>query len=158
VEFPGYVETEEGRAEALEACKQLDAGVSAPWMLLSAGVGYEAFKTQVEIACRAGASGFMAGRSIWRDAASTHDPKKRESAAKDAVSRLSELASVTRRHGRPFAPKLEGKDCGFCWRHYWLPAHWAGGQSFSRSSVGPAIRLAWTQTRGGFLAQSCYLH
>ena len=65
-------------------------------MLLSAGVGYEAFKTQVEIACRAGGSGFMAGRSIWRDAASTHDPKKRESAAKDAASRLSELAAVTR--------------------------------------------------------------
>src|ERR1700751_2777696 len=55
VEFPGYVETEEGRARAREACKQLDAGVSAPWMLLSAGVGYEAFKPQVEIACRAGA-------------------------------------------------------------------------------------------------------
>ena len=41
VEFPGYVETEEGRARAQEACKQLDAGVSVPWMLLSAGVGYE---------------------------------------------------------------------------------------------------------------------
>src|SRR5215469_861606 len=108
VEFPGYVETEEGRAKALEACKHLDAGVNVPWMLLSAGVGYEAFKTQVEIACRTGGSGFMAGRSIWRDAASTHDPKKRASAAKDAVRRLSELAAVTRQYGRPFAPKLEG--------------------------------------------------
>jgi hypothetical protein len=53
-----------------------------------AGVSYEAFQTQIEIACRAGGSGFMAGRSIWRDAASTHDPKKRESAAKDAASRF----------------------------------------------------------------------
>lgn len=108
VEFPGYVETEEGRAKALAACKQLDAGVSVPWMLLSAGVGYEAFKTQVEIACRAGGSGFMAGRSIWRDAASTHDPKKRTSAAQDAARRLSELAALTRKHGKPFAPQLDG--------------------------------------------------
>ncbi|HYY27245.1 MAG TPA: tagatose 1,6-diphosphate aldolase, partial [Chthoniobacterales bacterium] len=71
VEFPGYVETEDGRAKAQEACERLDEGVSVPWMLLSAGVGYEAFKTQIEIACRAGGSGFMAGRSIWRGAAST---------------------------------------------------------------------------------------
>jgi tagatose 1,6-diphosphate aldolase len=119
VEFPGYVETEEGRAKAREACKQLDAGVNVPWMLLSAGVGYEAFKTQVEIACRAGASGFMAGRSIWRDAASTHDPKKRESAAKGAASRLSELAAVTRQHGRSFAPKLEGKDLIQAFPEFW---------------------------------------
>jgi tagatose 1,6-diphosphate aldolase len=123
VEFPGYVETEEGRVKALEACKQLDAGVNVPWMLLSAGVGYEAFKTQVEIACRAGGSGFMAGRSIWRDAASTHDPKKRESAAKDAASRLSELAAVTRQHGRPFAPKLEGKDLARAFPEFWY-ANW----------------------------------
>jgi tagatose 1,6-diphosphate aldolase len=123
VEFPGYVETEEGRAKAFEACKQLDAGVNAPWMLLSAGVGYEAFKTQVEIACRAGGSGFMAGRSIWRDAASTHDPKKRASAAKDAANRLSELAAVTRAHGRPFAPKLGGKDLARAFPEFWY-ANW----------------------------------
>jgi len=123
VEFPGYVETEEGRAKALEACKQLDAGVNVPWMLLSAGVDYDAFKTQVEIACRAGASGFMAGRSIWRDAASTHDPKKRESAAKDAVGRLSELAAVTKQHGRPFAPKIEGKELARAFPEFWY-ANW----------------------------------
>ncbi|MBV9276378.1 MAG: tagatose 1,6-diphosphate aldolase [Verrucomicrobia bacterium] len=123
VEFPGYVDTEEGRAKALEACKQLDAGVNVPWMLLSAGVGYQAFKAQVEIASRAGASGFMAGRSIWRDAASTHDPKKRESAAKDAHSRLSELAAVTRRHGRPFAPKLEGQELTDAFPEFWY-ANW----------------------------------
>ena len=96
--------------ECAEFSLPLDAGVDVPWMLLSAGVGYEAFKTQVEIACRAGGSGFMAGRSFWRDAASTYDPKQRAPAAKDAADRLSELAAVTRRHGRPFAPKLEGKD------------------------------------------------
>ena len=123
VEFPGYVETEEGRAKAAEDCKRLDAGVNVPWMLLSAGVGYEAFKIQVEIACRAGGSGFMAGRSIWRDAASTHDPEKRESAAKDATRRLSELAVVTRKYGRPFAPRLEGKDLVRAFPEFWY-ANW----------------------------------
>jgi tagatose-1,6-bisphosphate aldolase len=92
-------------------------------MLLSAGVGYEAFKTQVETAFRAGGSGFMAGRSIWRDAASTHDPKKRVSAAKEAASRLSEFAVLTRQLGRPFAPKLEGKDLARAFPDFWH-ANW----------------------------------
>jgi len=119
VEFPGYVETVEGRAKAEAACKKLDAGVNVPWMLLSAGVGYEAFKTQVEIACRAGGSGFMAGRSIWRDAAATHDPEKRKSAAKDALRRLSELAAVTRQLGKPFAPRIEGKALAEAFPEFW---------------------------------------
>jgi tagatose 1,6-diphosphate aldolase len=123
VEFPGYVETEEGRSNALEACRQLDSGVDVPWMLLSAGVGYEAFKTQVEIACRAGGSGFMAGRSIWRDAASTHDPHQRVSAAKAAAARLAELAAITKQHGRPFAPKLEGQDLAEAFPEFWY-ANW----------------------------------
>jgi tagatose 1,6-diphosphate aldolase len=123
VEFPGYVETEEGRSKALEACRRLDSGVDVPWMLLSAGVGYEAFKTQVEIACRAGGSGFMAGRSIWRDAASTYDPRERVSAAKAAAARLAELAAITKQHGRPFAPKLGGKDLAEAFPEFWY-ASW----------------------------------
>jgi tagatose 1,6-diphosphate aldolase len=123
VEFPGYVETEEGREKAKEACKKLDAGVSVPWMLLSAGVGYDAFKSQVEIACRAGGSGFMAGRSIWRDAAATHDSEKRVSAVRDALRRLSELGAVTRQFGRPFAPRLKGKSLAEAFPEFWY-ANW----------------------------------
>src|SRR6266516_2492641 len=70
VEFPGYVSTEAERDRAAAACKELDAGIDVPWVILSAGVGYEEFKKQVSIACSAGASGYLAGRSIWRDAVS----------------------------------------------------------------------------------------
>src|ERR1700737_4720657 len=101
VEFPGYVEDDAGRSKAYEACRALDASVHTPWVILSAGVGYETFKSQVEIACRAGASGFLAGRSIWRDAASTPDPAERINAGKAAAKRIAELASIARAHGRP---------------------------------------------------------
>jgi FCD domain len=47
------------------------------------------------------------------------------------------------------------KDCGFCWRHYWLSAHWAGGQSFSGVSVGAAIRQRITRTKSGREAFEC---
>ena len=102
VEFPGYVASQQGRDSAAAACKELDSGVNVPWVILSAGVGYEDFKTQVEIACRAGASGYLAGRSIWRDAVSTPDPAARAAAVSGARSRLDELNTITRANGRPY--------------------------------------------------------
>jgi len=110
VEFPGYVDSQPGRGNATAACKELDAGVNVPWVILSAGVGYADFKTQVEIACRAGASGYLAGRSIWRDAVSTRDPGARAAAVKDARTRLDELNAVTRANGRPYLPAHELTD------------------------------------------------
>lgn len=104
VEFPGYVDTEAGRDRSATACKELDAAVDVPWVILSAGVGYDDFKVQVEIACRAGASGYLAGRSIWRDAVSLHEPAARAAAIDAARSRLDELNAVTRANGRPFKP------------------------------------------------------
>jgi tagatose 1,6-diphosphate aldolase len=104
VEFPGYVDTEKGREAAAAACKELDAGIDVPWVILSAGVGYEDFKIQVEIACKAGSSGYLAGRSIWRDAVSLHEPAARDAAIHAARSRLDELNAVTRASGRPFNP------------------------------------------------------
>jgi tagatose-1,6-bisphosphate aldolase len=119
VEFPGYVDTEDGKSKALEACQRLDAAVTAPWVILSAGVGYDSFKTQIEIACNAGASGFLAGRSIWRDAASTKDPELREKAGIDAASRLAELANITRACGKPFNPQLEGEELTRAFPEFW---------------------------------------
>jgi tagatose 1,6-diphosphate aldolase len=123
VEFPGYVDTPEGRTSAMAACAELDAAVHVPWVILSAGVGYPDFKTQVEIACRAGASGYLAGRSIWRDAVSTHDPAGRERAIVEARGRLAELNTVTRTHGRPYFPTLSLEDV-----LKELPAEWYRGR------------------------------
>jgi tagatose 1,6-diphosphate aldolase len=119
VEFPGYVDSETGKSKALEACQRLDAAVTVPWVILSAGVGYDSFKTQVEISCNAGASGFLAGRSIWRDAASTKDPELRERAALDASNRLAELANITRACGKPFSPQLEGEELTRAFPEFW---------------------------------------
>jgi len=119
VEFPGYVDTDAGKAKALEACRQLDAAINVPWVILSAGVNYDSFKVQVEIACDAGASGFLAGRSIWRDAASTKDPALREQASLDANNRLAELANITRACGKPFSPQLEGEELTQAFPEFW---------------------------------------
>ena len=104
VEFPGYVDTEAGIDAARKACAELDSAVSVPWVILSAGVGFEDFVTQLELACAAGSSGYMAGRSVWRDAVSTVDPTARAEAVSASLSRIERLNSVTRKHGRPYLP------------------------------------------------------
>ena len=106
VEFPGYVDTPAGRAASVDAANELTERTSAPWVVLSAGVDYDDFATQIEIASEAGASGYVAGRSIWRDALLTHDPAKRDGAIAEIKHRFDRLNELTRRGGRPVPAAL----------------------------------------------------
>jgi tagatose 1,6-diphosphate aldolase len=102
VEFPGDVSTADGREIARQNCERLDAAVSVPWVILSAGVDYEQFSVQLEIASSNGASGYMAGRSVWRDiVAGAPD------AAAVLQQRLRGLNAIVRSNGRPFDPSSE---------------------------------------------------
>ncbi|MFQ6171562.1 aldolase [Oryzobacter sp. R7] len=51
--------------EIRRACAEITAAVSSPWVVLSSGVPAELFPRAVELACREGASGFLAGRAVW---------------------------------------------------------------------------------------------
>lgn len=92
--------TDEGRWA--DACAELDAVSSVPWVLLSGGVDDTTFAAQVRVACAAGASGVLAGRSVWAEAA-TMDPVARDaflhSTARDRLLGLVELVEAT---GRPW--------------------------------------------------------
>jgi tagatose 1,6-diphosphate aldolase len=105
-EFPvdGRYETDEGRWRA--ACQALDAASQAPWILLSAGVAFEAFARQVKVACQAGASGFLGGRAIWEEA--MHLPEageRRRWLATTGADRMRRLHDLAGEHGRPWWKK-----------------------------------------------------
>ena len=51
--------------EIRRRCAQITDAVSSPWVVLSSGVPAELFPQAVELACREGASGFLAGRAVW---------------------------------------------------------------------------------------------
>ncbi|HXF82806.1 MAG TPA: tagatose 1,6-diphosphate aldolase [bacterium] len=88
------------------ACRRLDDISPVPWVLLSAGVDFETFARQVEVACRAGASGFLGGRAIWEDGLRIADAVDRRrwlrTVAADRMRRLHEIAA---RYGRPWWKK-----------------------------------------------------
>lgn len=100
-EFPGWVDTDQQREVGSAACAEIDAGLDVPWLLLSAGVTYDQFMVQTEIAAKAGSVGFIAGRAVW-DAAAAEDALVRESGIAVAVARLARLSAVVHAHGRPW--------------------------------------------------------
>jgi len=56
-----------GERAASDALLELEREAGRPWVLLSAGIGFDLFRRQTELACAAGARGFAAGRAIFRE-------------------------------------------------------------------------------------------
>ena len=96
-EFPADLYYKKDKSELVKICRQLDASSRVPWVILSAGVDFELFCQQVEIACQAGASGFLGGRAIWQEAMHIDDARERvqylSTVAADRLKRLTEIAS-----------------------------------------------------------------
>ncbi len=81
-----------GSAEGCAAVTAAAAGV--PWAVLSAGVDHTTFLEQVRTAMANGASGAMAGRSLWKDSLSISATTRRDHLTARALPRLRELAAV----------------------------------------------------------------
>lgn len=61
-----YLKLEYPGSEA--ACRAITGAIGVPWAVLSAGVDHEVFTGYLQAARAGGASGFISGRSIWKDA------------------------------------------------------------------------------------------
>lgn len=102
-EFPADINYENNEAKLAAYCRELSRISQVPWVLLSAGIGYVQFKKQVEIACKAGASGFMAGRALWQEATKEHTAEERVAFLKDTtVSRFKEIAAIADKYATPW--------------------------------------------------------
>jgi sulfofructosephosphate aldolase len=82
-------------AEVRRACAKLSAAIRSPWVVLSSGVAPDHFPTAVEWSCREGASGFLAGRAVWRGVIGQADVEK--ALAGDAATRLKRLGDLVDR-------------------------------------------------------------
>ncbi len=96
-EFPADLHYRQDKPELINLCHQLDMSSQVPWVILSGGVDFELFCQQVEIACQAGASGFLGGRAIWQEAMHIDNTRERvqylSTVGVDRLKRLTEIAS-----------------------------------------------------------------
>lgn len=87
-------------AEQLAASERLAEVITGPWVVLSQGVPQERFAAAVEAACRAGASGFLAGRALWSDVVGAPDVPA--ALAERSRPRLQQLGEIVDLHARPW--------------------------------------------------------
>jgi tagatose 1,6-diphosphate aldolase len=106
VQFPVLETADVGSEEHLGrvACLDLDrAAAGTPWVLLGAGATPAAFAAQLRAAGAAGASGFLAGRTIWADALTANIAEAGRLARDLSRPRLLAYAAIAREVCRPVA-------------------------------------------------------
>jgi tagatose 1,6-diphosphate aldolase len=113
-EFPADIHYEKDEAKLKSYCQELSQVSQLPWVLLSAGTDFERFRKEVEIACKAGASGFMAGRALWQEATHISSREERLNFFKSqTMSRLKELTRIADKWAAPWYVKMSSKDGRF---------------------------------------------
>lgn len=73
-------------------CSAISDSVGCPWVVLSSGVDDADFPRAVRAAMRAGATGFLAGRAVWRACLGAADVQR--SLEHDAVQRMRDLCTI----------------------------------------------------------------
>lgn len=84
------------------ACEAVSEVCTVPWVLLSAGVDFETFERQAQVACRSGASGFLAGRAIWKEAVRMSPAERAAFLAGKARERVHRLREIVGQFARPW--------------------------------------------------------
>ncbi|HEX3716174.1 MAG TPA: hypothetical protein VHV09_25505 [Trebonia sp.] len=86
-----------------EGCRRLAAVLRRPWAVLSAGVPFDQFTGIIKVAAEeGGASGFIAGRSVWREVVSLAGRERQEFLTSVALPRLARLIEVAEASARPW--------------------------------------------------------
>lgn len=113
--FPVDAAQNGNHADWRAACEELNAACSVPWALLSAGVDYETFAAQTEIACKAGASGVIVGRAVWAEAVERDGEARRNFLHGTARERMAHLASICEQHATPWYERVSPPDTSVNW-------------------------------------------
>jgi sulfofructosephosphate aldolase len=87
LEYPG----------SASACRRLTDALDVPWAVLSAGVDHDAFCDQLRDSIDGGAAGFIAGRSLWKEAAGLPAPERRRFLDGVARRRFEQLLEILTR-------------------------------------------------------------
>jgi tagatose-1,6-bisphosphate aldolase len=92
-----------------EGCRRLAEILDRPWAVLSAGVPFADFTKVLQVAFdEGGAAGFIAGRSVWREAVALDGAAREEFLTTVAMPRLDKLVEVAASSARPWTHAVRG--------------------------------------------------
>jgi tagatose 1,6-diphosphate aldolase len=115
LEFPVDIKHNPNRDDWRAACEAVSGASLVPWVLLSAGVDFEVFSQQVEIVCKAGASGYLGGRAIWKEAVTMTAPDRERFLSTQGRQRVQILGEIAAQHGRPWTEFFAPPDTAEGW-------------------------------------------
>jgi sulfofructosephosphate aldolase len=75
-------------------CRRVTDALDVPWAVLSAGVDHETFCGQLRDAMDGGAAGFIAGRSLWKEAVGLEGAERRAFLEGTGRRRLEEMLAL----------------------------------------------------------------
>ena len=84
LEYPG----------SASACRRVTDAIDVLWAVLSAGVDHEAFSNQLRASMAGGADGFIAGRSLWKEAVGRPAAERRAFLDGVARRRMEDLLAI----------------------------------------------------------------
>lgn len=85
LEYPG----------SIAGCQRVTRLVGeTPWILLTRGVGFEAFVPQLKDAMISGAKGFLAGRAVWQEIGQMHGEERKEYLEKTLPERFKLICDI----------------------------------------------------------------
>ena len=100
LEFPGNMK-DDSTQQMVDNLGKLDEAAMRPWVLLSAGEKFDLFAKQVELAMKAGCSGYMAGRAIFNEYFDQPDAGARANFLKSTgCDRMKTLNKVVDAHAK----------------------------------------------------------
>jgi tagatose 1,6-diphosphate aldolase len=102
LEFPHDASFNQDENEWEKACMDITHTSPVPWVLLSAGVEFHIFQQQAKVACKAGASGYVAGRAIFQEAAGLQGMAREDFLKNVAARRMQDLKEMASKTARPW--------------------------------------------------------
>jgi tagatose-1,6-bisphosphate aldolase len=90
-----------------KGCRRIAEVTGCPWAVLSAGVDFAEFEHVLRVACDdGGASGFIAGRALWKEAVGLDGPALAEFLTGTARPRLDACVAAVTGRARPWREAL----------------------------------------------------
>ena len=114
-EFPVDVKAQPDLNQWSDACRSLSEASAIPWVLLSAGVDYNVFAQQAEVACKAGASGILAGRAIWKEALEVPISEREGFLQTTGCERMQNLQVICNQYARPYLEFFDSQTLAEDW-------------------------------------------
>jgi len=102
LEYPADVHKDDESTQ-MKNLETLNSKAIRPWVLLSAGVKFDIFAKQVELAMKAGCLGTMAGRAIFQEYFDYTNPADRTKFLKTTgIERMKKLSDIVDKHATPW--------------------------------------------------------